>query len=194
MMKKLVVMSLMFLLVGIGVARAEGTEEHPIQLSLFNPLQLYPETTSVEYFRWNFLYGANADVRGLDIGLVNKTTGVQRGLQWGFVNSVDQDFHGWQQGLVSINEGAGESIGVSAGFISYINGDMSGVQWGSVNVTKGVFHGVQVGVVNYANDMHGLQFGFVNVAEKIDGIMIGLVNVNKSKDPFYVLPFVNGKF
>ena len=50
-------------------------EDRPATLALFNPIQIFPESDSIEYFRWNFLYGVNDNVRGLDIGLVNQTTG-----------------------------------------------------------------------------------------------------------------------
>ena len=65
-----------------------------------------------------------------------------------------------------------------------------------MNITKGTLKGAQVGFYNYANDEDSaLQLGFINVAEKItSGLQIGLVNVNQAKDPFWVLPFVNGKF
>jgi hypothetical protein len=191
MMKKALVLGFMIFLGGAGFVRAE---EQPVQLALFNPIQIFSEEDSIQYFRWNFIYGVNADVRGLDIGLVNQTTGSQRGLQSGLVN-VTQEFHGWQNGFVNSNEGSDKSIGLQTGFISYVNGDFSGLQWGTFNIVKGEYHGTQVGLFNSAGDLHGLQVGFINYADSIsEGVQIGLANVNEAKDPFWILPFVNGKF
>jgi len=49
-------------------------QEKPVQLSLVTPIQIVPEDQSLKGFRFNLLYGKNASVSGLDIGLVNRTT------------------------------------------------------------------------------------------------------------------------
>lgn len=191
MIKKVLVLGFMIFLGGLTLVHAE---DRPATLALFNPIQIFPQEDSIEYFRWDFLYGVNDNVRGLDIGLVNQTTGAQRGLQSGFVN-LTKDFHGWQNGFVNINEGKEKSIGLQTGFVSYVNGDFSGLQWGTINIVKGEYHGTQVGLFNSAGDLHGLQLGFINMSERIsEGVQIGLANVNEAKDPFWILPFVNGKF
>ncbi|MBT8387148.1 MAG: hypothetical protein KJO12_07020, partial [Ignavibacteria bacterium] len=71
-------------------------QEKPIQLSLFNPIQIFPESSSIAGFRFNLIYGKNANVTGLDLGLVNQTTGTQTGVQWGGLNLNDGGFKGWQ--------------------------------------------------------------------------------------------------
>jgi hypothetical protein len=124
-------------------------EEKPIQLSLFNPVQIVPEDQSVKGFRFNLIYGKNAAVTGLDIGLVNMTTGLETGLQWGAVSVTDGGFVGWQSNFVTISKG-----------------NSTGVQWSSVNYHDGHFHGLQVALVNYAATMRGIQIGFLNIIKE----------------------------
>ncbi len=63
--------------------------ERSIQLSLFTPFQLFPESDSVTGVRLNLLYGKNASVTGLDWGLVNhSTSGVSMGWQLGCTTNL----------------------------------------------------------------------------------------------------------
>lgn len=72
---------------GPGLAHsAEATK--PIQVALISPVQLVPPETSVIGLRLNLIYGVNRDVAGLDVGLVNQTTGAGAGLQYGLVGLV----------------------------------------------------------------------------------------------------------
>jgi hypothetical protein len=118
----------------------------PIQLSLFNPIQIVPETESVGGFRFNLIYGKNANVTGLDLGLVNQSTGKQNGVQWGGVNLTDGGVTGWQSGFVNVS-----------------TGNSVGLQTGLVNHHHGHFHGLQFSVVNYAATLNGLQLGIINI-------------------------------
>jgi hypothetical protein len=118
----------------------------PIQLSLYNPVQIVPEGESVSGFRLNLLYGKNANVTGLDLGLVNQTTGKEEGVQWGIVNLTDGGVTGWQNGFVNISKGS--SVGL---------------QTGGVNYHEGHFHGLQISIVNYAATLKGLQLGIINI-------------------------------
>jgi hypothetical protein len=118
----------------------------PIQLSLFNPIQIVPESESVSGFRFNLIYGKNANVTGLDLGLVNKSTGMQEGIQWGGVNITDGGVTGWQSGFVNVSKGS--SVGL---------------QTGVVNHHQGHFQGLQFSVVNYAATLKGLQLGIINI-------------------------------
>jgi hypothetical protein len=124
-------------------------QENPINLALFNPVQIFPENTSVAGLRFNLIYGKNVNVTGLDLGLVNKTTGEQAGVQWGFVNLIDGGFKGWQ-----------------AGFINVTNGSSLGLQTAAVNYHLGHFNGLQFSIVNYAATLKGLQIGLINVIGK----------------------------
>ncbi|MCP4703426.1 MAG: hypothetical protein GY865_02350, partial [candidate division Zixibacteria bacterium] len=49
-------------------------QHKPVQLSLFNPIQIFPETDGITGVRLNLLYGRNTKVIGVDFGLVNHTT------------------------------------------------------------------------------------------------------------------------
>lgn len=121
-------------------------QDKPIQVSLFTPVQIFPEETSISGVRLNLLYGRNASVTGLDLGLVNHTTaGESVGLQYGIVGLVETDFVGWQDNAVNI-----------------VQGHFEGFQWGIVNHARSA-SGFQLGLVNYAGTMRGLQIGLVNI-------------------------------
>ncbi len=121
-------------------------QERPVQLSLFAPIQLFPESYAIEGVRLGLLYGRNTSVSGLDIGLVTHTTsGNSMGLQWGFVGLAEGNFTGWQDN-----------------FVNYTKGDFKGLQWGFVNYAN-YSNGLQLGFVNYAMRVKGLQIGLVNV-------------------------------
>jgi hypothetical protein len=121
----------------------------PIQLSLFNPIQIVPESQSISGFRFNLIYGKNTNVTGFDLGLVNQSTGIQNGVQWGGVNLTDGGVTGWQSGFVNISKG-----------------NSVGLQTGTVNYHQGHFNGLQFSVVNYAATLKGLQLGLVNIIGK----------------------------
>jgi hypothetical protein len=121
-------------------------QDNPIQLSLFNPVQIVPENESVSGIRLNLIYTKNANVSGFDWGLVNKTTGKQLGVQWGFVNLVDGGFTGWQSGAVNVTYGS--SVGLQTGWVNYHGG---------------FFNGLQFSIVNYSATLKGLQLGLINI-------------------------------
>lgn len=124
-------------------------EVKPIQISLFNTLQLYPESQSITGLRINLIYGKNATVKGVDLGLVNHNTfGLSKGYQWGLVGIVDADFLGWQNNAVNM-----------------VKGRVEGFQSGLVNHAKHA-SGLQFGFVNYAETMYGLQIGLVNIIKQ----------------------------
>jgi len=126
-----------------------NAQEKPVQLSLFNPIQIFPESSSIAGLRINLIYGKNANVIGLDLGLVNQTTGAQTGVQWGALNLNDNGFKGWQSGFVNITKGSS-----------------LGLQTAAVNYHLGHFNGLQVSIVNYAATLKGLQIGLINVIGK----------------------------
>jgi hypothetical protein len=121
-------------------------EDRPIQLSLVTPIQIFPEDDSIKGIRLNLLYGRNASIIGVDLGLVNHTTsGISKGWQMGTVGLVDADFVGWQDNCVNV-----------------VRGDFKGFQLGVVNYAK-AGEGLQLGLVNYVENMNGLQIGAVNI-------------------------------
>lgn len=145
MKKVLFVFFLLVLLMGVVDSRSFA-QEKPIQIALVNPVQIFPESSSIAGVRLNIFYGKNHNVTGLDWGLVNSTTGKQVGYQSGLVNLVDNGFLGWQNGFVNVTDNKFE-----------------GLQWGFVNYHKGKVSGVQMGFINYAGSMYGLQIGLINV-------------------------------
>lgn len=121
-------------------------ENRPIQLSLFTPVQIFPEDDSIIGIRLNLLYGRNASITGLDLGLVNHTTsGISKGWQTGLIGWIDSDFVGLQDNSVNV-----------------VKGNFKGFQLGFVNYAK-VAEGFQLGFVNYVESMNGLQIGFLNI-------------------------------
>ena len=121
-------------------------QDKPIQLSLFTPVQIFPEDNSITGIRLSLIYGKNASVTGFDWGLVSHTTtGISKGVQFGFVGLVDSDFVGWQATSVNV-----------------VKSNFEGLQWGFVNYAN-YASGLQLGFVNYAVSMKGLQIGLVNI-------------------------------
>jgi len=135
--------SILFFVCFTSISSPQG---EPIQLSLFNPIQIVPESQSISGFRFNLIYGKNANVSGFDLGLVNHSTGLQNGVQWGIVNVTDRGVTGWQAGFVNISKGS--SVGL---------------QTATVNYHQGHFHGLQIAIVNYAATLKGLQVGLINI-------------------------------
>jgi hypothetical protein len=123
--------------------------EKAINISIFPPVALAKPEDSVTAFRLNLLYGRNAAVKIVDLGLVNHTTtGLSNGLQWGAINYTESQFSGLQLGTLNINKGS-----------------TSGLQWGFVNYAASG-GGLQLALVNYAEEMKGLQVGAINIIRK----------------------------
>jgi len=146
MQKKLSFLTGIVILAVIYCSIPVSAQDKPIQLSLFSPVQIFPEDTSIKGVRLNLLYGKNTSVTGLDWGLVSHTTaGKSKGVQFGCVGLVDSDFVGWQATSVNI-----------------VKGNIEGFQWGFVNYAN-YANGLQLGFVNYAGSMKGVQIGLVNI-------------------------------
>ncbi len=145
----------------------------PIQISLFNPIQILPEKESVSGIRINLIYGKNENVQGLDWGLVNHTTGSELAWQVGAFGYVEKDFFGWQDNY----------------FANITNGEFTGFQSGIFNQAT-TANGVEFGLVNVTQNMHGIQIGLLNMTQTMHGLQIGVGNIiQKGKMPF--LPIVN---
>jgi hypothetical protein len=166
--------SALLLLVGSLFASASHAEGNasPIQISLFNPVQIVKADKPVSGLRIDLIYGKNTDVTGLDWGLVNHDTGSGHAFQWGAFNYVEKDFTGWQDGWVNMTKG-----------------EFTGLQWGLFNQSQS-FHGLAVGAINVTKNARGVQVGLVNMTETMHGLQIGVGNIiQKGKIPF--LPIVN---
>jgi len=146
MSKRSVLCACLFIALVSLVPATVRAQAKVIQLSLFTPVQIFPETTPIAGVRLNLLYGRNVSVHGLDVGLVNHTTtGDFKGMQYGLVGIADSDFTGFQDNAVNIVKGRAEGFQLS--IVNY-----------AANAS-----GFQLGLVNYAGTMHGLQIGLVNI-------------------------------
>lgn len=163
----------------------------PFQLALFYPAQipLPEEEASIQGLRLNILYGISNDVRGVDIGPINRTHGDFYGFGLGGVFLIDGDSAGLSVAL--FNTVGGDFEGFHVGGANIVDGDFSGGQIGLINVVRSKIEGLQVGLYNKAKAAHGLQVGLVNQAESLAGLQIGLFNINHEGDPLPFMPFVN---
>lgn len=140
--------SLLFCMVWTPTAQAE---EKPINVALFDPIQIFDNSHDIKGLRLNVLYGYNKNLKGVDFGFV--------------VNRLDGDLTGAQFGLFNWTN----------------NGKVTGAQLGTVNFHSGLALGAQLGLVNYAKEVTGLQWGFVNYAERLNkGLQLGLINIAKN--------------
>lgn len=144
----------------------------PVQLALFNPVQLVPEGESVTGLRLN-IYGKNTTLTGIDWGFVHHLTAPSMGAQFGLVAYCESDFTGWQDSFINLTKGT-----------------FSGLQDGAYNSACGGM-GVQFGFINTAKSWEGIQLGFVNHAGTMKGIQVGIVNIIKSGGQFPIFPLVN---
>ncbi len=136
-------------LVAMIVVAPAAAENKPIQLALFSPIQLFPESDAISGIRLSLIYGKNTSVTGLDWGLVNHTTsGESVGWQLGIVGLAEADFKGWQDNWVNV-----------------VKGNFEGLQLGVVNSADHA-GGLQLGFVNYARTLNGLQIGLVNIIKQ----------------------------
>jgi len=139
---------LAFVAIGILILMlpfAGAAQSKPINIALFNPIQIFPEDNSISGLRINLIYGKNVSMVGLDWGVVNHIgTGGFTGLQWGFVNLCEGDFVGLQGGLLNLSKK-----------------NVEGFQYGWYN-TGDYVSGFQLGLVNSAESMKGLQIGLIN--------------------------------
>ncbi len=115
LVKKLSYVIAVFFLIGSTQVLAQETKE--VQISLVNPVQLFREDTSIEGFRINFLYGLNANLKGLDLGLGNGIKRNVEGVQLGFVNYVEGNFLGFQDSAANFTKA--NFNGFQLGFYNY---------------------------------------------------------------------------
>jgi len=88
-----------------------------VNLSLFDPVQIFDSDTSIKGFRLNLVYDVNQNMTGLDIGLGNHAKGNMSGVQIGLANIVCNDFKGWQTSLANLVYGSG--VGLQVGVYNY---------------------------------------------------------------------------
>ena len=145
-------------LVVVLCAERASAQASPINLALFNPIQLVPETASIHGLRLN-IYGKNRDMHGLDFGFIHEATGNLVGIEFGLVNWVHRD-----------------AVGIQVGLMSQVGGHLIGGQLNWLSLA-GSIEGAQIGLLNHAERVDGLQFGLVNIADQLRGLQLGLVNI-----------------
>ncbi|MFA6288827.1 MAG: hypothetical protein WC661_15710 [Opitutaceae bacterium] len=200
-MKSLKILSVLAL---IGASALTARADAFFQASLWAPdYQLVPATESVSGIRLE-IYGENKNVSGLEMGLVNITTGDFTGVTGlifipSIFNKVEGTTTGIQFGIVNVTKG--EVTGWQGGWVNVHDSKVTGLQtaivnWGGEGI-KADFSGLQIGLVNAAKNVKGVQLGFVNYAETLKGLQIGLWNQVNSRDwdefkPLpKVFPFIN---
>ena len=170
---------LLALMAGMVVMVPAGlvAQENPraFELSLFSPVQIVGPEADISGIRLS-LYGRNASMQGLDIGIISHTTGVTRGYQVGFVGLAEGGFEGFQHHFVNISEGP--TIGFQLGLY---NDAASGEV-------------LQVGIFNRLGSGSGFMLGIVNWADDFEGLQIGILNFIKVAEGHVFLPIVNWRF
>lgn len=133
----------------VGLPTRAAAQSKPVQLALFNPVQIHPESSSISGVRLSLIYGKNTSVTGVDWGLINHNTdGESVGWQWGILGMNNDKFTGLQSSFVTLTDRYSE--GVMLGFYNY----------------AGNMNGVQIGFINNAGSMKGLQIGLINIIKK----------------------------
>jgi len=122
--------------------------EKAVNLSLFTPISLAKAEDSITAFRFDFIYGKNTAVKIIDLGLVNQTTQLSNGLQWGFVNY-----------------NAGNQTGLQLAAFNYNAGTTNGLQLAGFNYAESA-GGLQLAFINYARKLGGVQIGAINIASE----------------------------
>ena len=131
----------------------------PINLALFDPVQIFKKDIAIEGVRLN-IYGNNAGLKGVDIGIANWITGETVGVQWGVINYTAGNFTGWQS--APVQKVGGHMLGLQSGWLASINASGKGLQVSGVTISDD-YIGLQLGVVNYAVELHGIQIGLINI-------------------------------
>ena len=170
----------------LNVSGAEETPPKitPLQLSIWNPVQLAPDDWDVWGLRLNMLYGMNRDLYGLDVGVFNLVRRDFAGIQAGIANLTGTEsgraFTGIQVGVANLStlSGAGSS-------------GARGLQLAPICNIVGKMSGLQVGFLNFADELGGLQIGTLNLAESLAGIQIGFVMNSSSSMRGVQLGFSN---
>ncbi len=173
-------------------AAEEPTAWTPLQISIWNPVQLFSEERNVYGIRTNVFYGKNHNIYGLDIGL--------------FTNECN-DINGFQiSTLCNLARGhvTGSQIGYYSNLAENITGlqmcvglnsadNLNGLQLSLFNnfpTDKTKTNGIQIGFINFCERVNGIQIGLFNYCKRMNGIQIGVINIiNRGPIPF--LPIIN---
>jgi uncharacterized protein YjbI with pentapeptide repeats len=149
----------------------------PLQLSVWEPIQLVNSQNSIAGLRFNLLYTDNLDMSGLTLSAGwAKTSRNMSGIALGPVNWTNGLVYGFNAGI--LNYGGSRRVGLDVGMVNIAKGNATGAQLGITNWDFGYFHGAQIGVVNYTGENFvGLGLGAVNITKgDFSGFEAGIVN------------------
>lgn len=117
----------------LAAASPARAEEKPIQLSLFDPVQLVPAGQSISGLSLALIYSKNANLTGVDFSFIAaQTTGNLKGVQLAPVDLVGGTLTGVQFGLFNK---AKHVEGLQIGAVNYA-GTIRGLQIGFVNIIE----------------------------------------------------------
>jgi len=202
--------------------KAFAEDRSPLQIGLFPPVQLVPESYDIYGLKLNLFIGRCRNLTGIDLGVAGEVTDEVNGLQLALVGSQASRLNGLQiSGLLAGFNQAGEIRGVQLGWGLFGGSNeanrMTGLQLAAGigigwNDSKGPMHGLQLGAAlfganlagevdglqittlfNKARDLRGVQIGLVNYCENLHGIQIGALNLARHA-PLPILPLVNAWF
>ena len=177
----------------------------PLGIGIAAPLQLPFMSSDIWGLRLGGAFAYNADMFGIDGGVVEVSSGSVAGIQGAAFTWTLEDVYGIQSaGLANVVKGSfygiecspvnvvwGEFWGIQAGAVNFdgfvaglqvgatVNWNISdsyGAQFSVANADQEAFKGFSCGVVNYATTFTGFQLGVVNVATDATGFQLGLVN------------------
>ena len=189
---------LFFVLFGLAsfysfAGEASNSAPMPIGIGIVEQVQFPNADSDVMGFRFSFLYNRNANVSGLDFGilgcgvdgclfgmqlsvLLNNIGSANGALQMaGVANNCLEDFYGIQLAGIA-NKTDGNVYGGQLGLFNITN-DMAGTQIGIYNQSNNAL-GIQIGVINVTNDMRGIQLGVFNVIRNGFLPYLPIINVN----------------
>ncbi len=152
----------------------------PLQLSVWDPIQLFPERYNVYGIRMNLAYGSNQNLTGIDLGGVNVVSRNQGGIQAGLIN-LSESSAGLCAGVMNYTTRLG---GGQLGLLNTAQDSMTGIQaTGLMNLSDHV-KGAQVhcGILgNGAVTVAGAQFVLLagyNLTENINGLQLAMFGFN----------------
>ena len=149
----------------------ESVKSSPFDSGVYQPVQLFNESTNIYGMRLSFFMTENKDVYGFDTGFVNCSRSAY-GMQASLVNIADKDNAGMAFGV--FNSAGYHLFGVQAGLYN-----QSGMNYFDRTIRKGcTSKGVQIGWMNHAQAVFkGCQMGMVNISDSFfSGVQIGLGN------------------
>jgi hypothetical protein len=170
-------LALLFAAFGLALpipAAADGFS--PVQIGIWEPIQIFDRDYSIVGIRLNPLRGTNRSVMGVDVGIWNQVEDDSWGFQLGLVNQTGQ-----LNGSTSGDADAAAKGRLGGLQLGYVNGadTVWGLQLGLANLARQKVAGLQLGVVNGQKEVMGIAIGLLNGGSgHLRGVQLGLVNVS----------------